>query len=358
MLTKKIKYMKSQIKLILGFLFMLIIAPCLLMAQQDKKVEKKIVEKEKVQKDEKKEVREIIIRKNGDKEEKFTIEIEGDNVKINGKPLKDFKDEDINISMNKFRDFDNLKMFAPRGSMSFNKGENDFVFFGENDNKALLGVSTEKSETEGVSVKEVVKESAAEKAGLKEGDIITKVDDVKISNPEDLSKKISEHKPGDKVVITVKRDKKEQKINAELGKWKGMNLNNLELFSEGMPKMKMMEEMMPYAPRVPRTPNAPRAEFWMMDSKPKLGMSVQDSDDGKSIKVVDVDAEGNAGKAGLKKDDLITHINDKEVKSAEDLVKIVKETKDGNSLMIKLLRNGKLQNFEVKIPKKHKVVEL
>ena len=58
---------------------------------------------------------------------------------------------------------------------------------------------------------------------MKKGDIITKVDDEKIENPDDLSDAIQDHKPGDKVTVTYLRDKKEQKVTAELGKWKGVS---------------------------------------------------------------------------------------------------------------------------------------
>ena len=40
----------------------------------------------------------IIIRKKGDKKEKLTIVVDGDNVTVNGKPLSDLKDKDINAA--------------------------------------------------------------------------------------------------------------------------------------------------------------------------------------------------------------------------------------------------------------------
>src|SRR3954453_2339994 len=39
----------------------------------------------------------IIIHKNGDSKEKLTIVVDGDNVTINGKPAKDFKDGDVEV---------------------------------------------------------------------------------------------------------------------------------------------------------------------------------------------------------------------------------------------------------------------
>ncbi len=44
-----------------------------------------------------KKTEEIIIRKNGDKNTKMTIEIDGDNVTVNGKPLSDYHGDDVSV---------------------------------------------------------------------------------------------------------------------------------------------------------------------------------------------------------------------------------------------------------------------
>ena len=46
----------------------------------------------------KKETQEIIIRKKGQKDAKISVEINGDKVTINGKPLSEFKDDEITIN--------------------------------------------------------------------------------------------------------------------------------------------------------------------------------------------------------------------------------------------------------------------
>ena len=63
------------------------------------------------------------------------------------------------------------------------------------------------SET-GVYVSEVVSGSAAEKAGIKSGDIITKIDDVDLSVMSDLTKQLYNYTTGDKAKITVNRNGK------------------------------------------------------------------------------------------------------------------------------------------------------
>ena len=91
---------------------------------------------------------------------------------------------------------------------------------------------------------------------------------------------------------------------------------------------------------------------------PKLGLSVQDTDDGKGVKILEVDEDSNAAKAGLKEDDVITEINGKAVNSADEVARIVRENKDKTSMMLKLQRSGKTQNIEVKIPRKLKTADL
>ncbi len=57
----------------------------------------------------------------------------------------------------------------------------------------------------------------AEKAGVKPGDIILKIDDKNIDQTNSLSALINKHKVGDKVTLTILRDGKEQKLEATLG---------------------------------------------------------------------------------------------------------------------------------------------
>jgi len=59
--------------------------------------------------------------------------------------------------------------------------------------------------------------SAAEKAGLKEGDIILEFNNEKITADNDLTKILEKYNPGDKITLKVLRDKKEQNIEVVLG---------------------------------------------------------------------------------------------------------------------------------------------
>lgn len=323
----------------------LLIAPVAIHAQDEKEKEK--------DKSDKKDVEQIIITRKGDNKEKVTVEINGDKVTVNGKPAEEFKDGDITVNRHKFKGNGSLRaLTAPNGAWSYNWND-DGVFFGGGENTAMLGVLTDKVD-EGAKITNVTDESGAEKAGLKEDDIITKVDDKKIEDPDDLTKAIRAHKPGDKVNITYLRDKKEQKTTAELTKWKGAGFNAMtkmpNMNFDGMSKFNLEA--------LPKTRVNPGQYYGLLDNRPRLGLSVQDTEDGKGVKVIDVDDEGNGEKAGVKKDDVIIAINDKEVNSADEVARIIRENREKGSIMLKIKRGGKTQNIEVKMPRKLKTADL
>lgn len=60
--------------------------------------------------------------------------------------------------------------------------------------------------TEGVYIDSVMSESAAEKAGLREGDVVIKVDGNSITKSSELQEMIARHRPGDEVELAIDRD--------------------------------------------------------------------------------------------------------------------------------------------------------
>jgi serine protease Do len=337
--------MKQACRKFSVFLFAIaFLAPASLLAQKEEKEKDKEVK-------EKKQSEQIIITRKGDGKEKMVIEIVGDKVTVNGKPIEELKDGDVSVRRNRVRDTwsyaDGIK-----GQIFNGIGSNEaFRYMNVDSNRAMLGVTTEKSEDgPGVEIQSITKESAASKIGLKKGDVITKIDDIKIEEPDDLSAAIKKHKPGDKVSVTFQRDKKQETLTAELGKYKGTNVFSATPghdFKIDLGDMNL-DHYMPRAQSLPRTPYGVTSR----SGTPKLGLSVQDTDDGKGVKVLNVDEESNAAKAGLKEEDVITEIDGKVVNSADEVAKIIKESKDKVSVMVKLQRSGKTQNIEVKIPRK------
>ena len=79
---------------------------------------------------------------------------------------------------------------------------------GETPTHARLGVSVTDASSNGgllngAGIESVNPGSAAEKAGLKRGDVVTKVDDEIITGSDSLVATIRGHRPGDKVTLTV-----------------------------------------------------------------------------------------------------------------------------------------------------------
>ena len=90
-------------------------------------------------------------------------------------------------------------------------------------------------DTEGFYVENVTKNSGAEKAGLKTGDIIKKLDNQKVSSYAELSGYINSKRPNDKVQVTFVRDGKTKVVPVTLVKkelinteFKGLELEDIE----------------------------------------------------------------------------------------------------------------------------------
>ncbi|MDQ3277736.1 MAG: PDZ domain-containing protein [Bacteroidota bacterium] len=316
--------------------------PATLLAQ-DTKTKEKV--KDKAQK------QQIVITRSGDKDEKTVIEIDGDKIKVNGKDVADLKD--INVRVNNLKGSGAVS-FGPDHSFNFDFDRMQPSIFRVDSNRAMLGVVTD-GDDRGAEIQSVSKESAAEKAGLKKGDVITKIDNRKIETTDDVTDAIRSHKPGDKVAITYLRDGKEQKATTELGRWKGVNIT-------AMTAPRVLTDQVwrenQNARSFERTfPNI-QGNVYVPGRGPKLGMSVQDTDEGKGVKVLDVDDEGTAHKAGIKEDDIITHVDGNAVNSADEIAKLMREKKDQASVKMQINRGGKTQTIDVRVPKKIKTVDL
>jgi S1-C subfamily serine protease len=66
-------------------------------------------------------------------------------------------------------------------------------------------------------VAEVVRGGAAQKAGVREGDVIVSVDGRAARGPRDVADAVQRRKPGDRVVVVVKRGDRELTLRATLG---------------------------------------------------------------------------------------------------------------------------------------------
>jgi serine protease Do len=304
----------------------------------------------------------IIIRKKGDKEEKTVIIIDGDKVTVNGKSIDDLKDSDIQVFVNKAHGM--AMNIAPHiRSMAKARVYNDMA---ATNNRAMLGVTTEKDD-KGAKITAVTSESAAEKVGLKNGDIITKVGDDAIANPDDLYTAIGKYKPEDNTKITYLRDGNEAVANATLGKsnmkvmfdFKDDNMQNFNFdMSPQLLELKSQLGNMQNMQRNFKRDYNYNYSFSNDARKPKIGLHVQDVEEGNGVQVLEVEDATPAEKAGLKKDDLITEIDGKDLKNLQELKDKLKDMKEGDTLKIKYKRGNKSQTTELKIPKKLQKADL
>ncbi|MFT7643264.1 MAG: serine protease Do [Pirellulaceae bacterium] len=81
--------------------------------------------------------------------------------------------------------------------------------------RGVLGVLLDEARG-GALVSRVLKESGADKAGVKAGDVIVKVNDTKITSREDLVRTVQTYQPGDKVRLEIKRKGDKLEIIATL----------------------------------------------------------------------------------------------------------------------------------------------
>ena len=310
-----------------------------------------------------------------DDKEEINVLIDGDKITINGEAV-DENDPRINGQGK------NGVVLKRMGTIGKNSKGNNLVegkpldMNGELDmngltfatptqsNAAFLGVLSEDNEL-GAKINEVSKGSPAEKAGLKKDDIITNVNDEKITGPKDLYDAIGKFKPADKVQISILKNGTKTKLTAELEK------NKAQTFSYSMPNQGITIEpnFVPNTPRGRGNNGTQRFGFELPQmpelnnifgniEKPKLGISVEDVEENEGVKISSVSENSPAAKAGLKEDDIITEVNDKKVKDVDGIKPIIKGATEGTVFKFNITRNGKKTVIEVKIPKKLKTADL
>lgn len=322
---------------------------------------------------------EIIIRPKGDKSAKVTVEIRNGEILVDGKPLSEFDDSSLSIRKQHVRVYRNnhsyitepsddafkispeiiagdvgrnITALAPYGSRdgvwSYGNGDFSAPF-----NRAFLGVTGGKSENgQGCRVMQVSKGSAAEKIGLRPGDVITKVDETTITDPQSLISTIREYHPGDKISLTYSRDGKEQKVSVQLGKMKDVGSYNFQFNMPDMPNMPDMKNL-----ELPQG-NWPREFKEYFGNSLKFGIRAQDAEDGKGVKVLDVDDESAAAKAGIKEGDIITRFDGKEINSVATLTEAAQAAKEKVSVKVTIIRDGQPKELEVKVPKRLHTADL
>ncbi|GFN35525.1 serine protease HtrA [Tepidimicrobium xylanilyticum] len=141
-----------------------------------------------------------------------------------GGPLLNSKGEVIGINTAKIKTAEGLGFAIPINTVKpiieqvVKEGTYKTVFVG------ITGVEVELYERrlgieltadEGVIILEVVPNSPADKANLRAGDIITKIDDQEIKNMNQLKRSLYKYKKGDKAKLSITRNGKEEQVEIE-----------------------------------------------------------------------------------------------------------------------------------------------
>ena len=135
-----------------------------------------------------------------------------------GGPLLNSSGQVIGINTAKASEGEGLGFAIPIIESIIQKGSYEKVTLGIKGTDASKYAQYSKqqlSTDEGVYVAEVVSGSAAESAGIKSGDIITKIDSTNLSVMSDLTKNLYNYTKGDSATLTINRDGKEMTLKVK-----------------------------------------------------------------------------------------------------------------------------------------------
>ena len=271
----------------------------------------------------------IIIQKNGTDKGSFSIEINGDEVMVNGKP---YQKSDGGPIIKR-------KVIINGKTVEDYDSENEKV-----DSIAFLGVITE-TDNKGVKINSVSDESAAANAGLKEGDIITKIDDKKIENPSELSDAVTSYQPKDEVTITYIRNGKTKSTKAILkSKPVKRNADNDAGLSFNFPGLEDLDGIKLNLNEFPK--------------KEKLGIKIQDTEEENGVKIIGIADSSLAMKSGLKINDLLFEIDGQKVSNTDDARQLLQQSEEKSSYQLHINRKGEDLMIEVRMTKKLKTADL
>ena len=155
------------------------------------------------------------------------------------------------------------------------------------------------SSRNGVYIDEVSKSGAADKAGIKAGDILIAIDSTKITNSASVQEAVSRFSPGDKAVVTVLRDGKELKLDVT---FKGTSQDTGTVSDDGSIAF--------YGSSIKAADESALERFGL-----KSGVQIVELGPGKLME------------AGAVEGFIILYVNDHPVKTPQEVIDIVKKSK-------------------------------
>ncbi|PZX39757.1 Do/DeqQ family serine protease [Nonlabens dokdonensis] len=163
-------------------------------------------------------------------------------------------------------------------------------------------------ESEGIVVAEVVEDSGAANAGLKEGDVITMIDNIKIKKFADLTGYVTSKNPGDKVVATVLSDGTIKDVTIELTKNNTVSIPTIDMDLRNLTKKDLKTYGVKQGVKIVRTIGE-LARYDMTDY-------------------------------------IITKINDNTVSDIDDVQSILRNVDPNETLLIQMMNsNGEIERF-------------
>ena len=250
--------------------------------------------------------------------------------------------------------------------------ENSFSFF--IDGGGFLGVYGEDitsenagryrlSQPRGVGITQVVKDSPAEKAGLRKDDVILRIEGENVTSVRKLNRLVSEIAPDHSVRITISRNGSEQEITATMGKRKNTAFARDLLSPEGRafkwegPDKKLLENLNNDINKLHDFQwNNNNELFFSLSNSRRIGVSTvaltkQLADyfgiaDGRGVLVTNVSEDGPAAKAGIKAGDVITAVDGEAIDSPGDISRVIGRKKEGD-VSLTVIRNKSQQTFRV-----------
>jgi len=188
----------------------------------------------------------------------------------------------------------------------------------------------ELKDTSGVIVSDVKAGSAAEKAGLKRGDVITAFNGEKLEDTNILRNKVAQTAPGTTIKLTISREGKESDVNVTLDEFKSSDSKAAgETGGENGGSSQGGKLGLTLEPLTDRMAK-------------QLGL---DSTSG--LVVTDVDPTGPAAEAGIDQGDVILEINRKAVTSVAD-AKAAIDASGGRPVLLLMSRKGQTIYVTVK----------
>ncbi len=173
--------------------------------------------------------------------------------------------------------------------------------------------------TEGVLVGDVMPDSPASKAEMKQGDIITEYEGQKVTNTTELREKVAETKPGTEVAVIVFRDGKDVTLHVKIGELK--------------------------TGKVAAETKQSSAELGMTvkDLTPELAKQLG-YENRQGVVVTEVDPGGLAATVGIQPHDLITKVQNQPVTNVDEFRKLMakQDLKKGIRMVV---RSGSTERF-------------